>query len=320
MTTEPSIPLGARVVMRYQLPAGSTPPLTDVIGELVSLAPPTVRVGGEQLVSVEADQVVALKALGPRPIRTRDIRALETAAADGWPGVEQAWLDGWLLRAGHGYTNRANSAVPLGRSGEPAVLAAEPLQRIAAWYAERGLPFQLLLPDRLAPVPQGWRTWNETVVLGLDIDNFVLPQGPPMVRTAAEPDAAWLQLHRYRGENPALLAVPQPPVPGVLTAVRDGKVGFASLGVPEPIAIGRAALTTAPDLRRWVGLSCIAVQAAHRRHGLGALVCAELIRWGHARGATHAYVQVEAANAAALELYRDLGFLDHHSYRYAAPS
>ncbi|GAB2647322.1 N-acetylglutamate synthase, CG3035 family [Nocardia goodfellowii] len=319
MTTEPSIPLGARVVMRYQLPPGSTPPLTDVIGELVSLEPPTVKVGAEQLVTVPPDQVVALKALGPRPIRTSEIRALETAAADGWPGVQQEWIDGWLLRAGHGYTNRANSAAPLGRSGAPAVLAAETLQRIAAWYAERGLPFQLLLPDRLAPVPQGWRTWSETVVLGIDIENFVLPQGPPMVRTATEPDAAWLRLHRYRGENPALTAVPQQPVPEVLTAVHDGKLGFAALGVPEPIAIGRAAVTTAPDLRRWVGLSCIAVQAAHRRHGLGALVCAELIRWGHARGATHAYVQVEADNAAALALYRDLGFLEHHNYRYAAP-
>ncbi|MEV6277417.1 GNAT family N-acetyltransferase [Nocardia sp. NPDC051832] len=319
MTTEPSIPLGARVVMRYRLPAGSTPPLTDVIGELVSLEPPTVKVGADQLVTVRADQVVALKALGPRPIRTSEIRALETAAADGWPGAEQEWIDGWLLRAGHGYTNRANSAAPLGRSGAPAVLAAATLERIAAWYAERGLPFQLLLPDRLAPVPQGWRTWNETVVLGIDIDNFVLPQGPPMVRTAPEPDAAWLQLHRYRGENPVLMAVPEQPASDVLTAVRDGKLGFAALGVPDPIAIGRAALTTAPDLRRWVGLSCIAVAAAHRRHGLGALVCAELIRWGSARGATHAYVQVEADNAAALALYRDLGFLEHHGYRYAAP-
>ncbi|MFC9896871.1 GNAT family N-acetyltransferase [Nocardia sp. NPDC127579] len=319
MTTEPAIPLGARVVLRYRLPDGATPPLTDVIGTLVALEPPTVESGDGQLVSVEADRVVALKALGPRPIRTAEIRSLETAAADAWPGVEQDWIDGWLLRAGHGYTTRANSAVPLGRSGEPAQLSVEPLRRIAEWYAERGLPFQLLLPDRLAPVPRGWRTWNETLVLGIDIENFVLPQGPPMVRTAPEPDQAWLQLHRYQGENPALVALPRRPVTEVVTAVHDGTVGFAALGVPEPIAIGRAAVTTAPDLRRWVGLSCIAVQAAHRRHGLGALVCAELIRWGHARGATHAYVQVQADNAAALALYRELGFLDHHAYRYAAP-
>ena len=45
MTTDglPEIALGRRVVLRYQLPPGSPQPLTDVIGELVSLDPPTIR-------------------------------------------------------------------------------------------------------------------------------------------------------------------------------------------------------------------------------------------------------------------------------------
>ncbi|MEV6389940.1 N-acetylglutamate synthase, CG3035 family [Nocardia xishanensis] len=321
MTTEPApgqIPLGRRVVMRYQLPAGYPQPLTDVIGELVSLDPPTVRGADGQVVSVTPDRVIALKAIGPRPIRTREIRALEAAAADAWPGVETAWLDGWLLRAGHGYTNRANAAVPLGDPGRPAELSTDTLHRIGEWYTAHGLPLQLLLPDRLAPVPPGWRTWNETLVLGIDITNFVLPQGPPMVRIAQRPDEAWLRLHRYRGEDPAAQHVPEP-VTEVLTAVHEGELGFASLGLPSPIAIGRGACTTAPDGRRWIGLTCVAVAAEHRRHGLATLVCAELIRWGNERGATHAYVQVSADNASALELYRGLGFLDHHGYRYAAP-
>ncbi|MEV0295657.1 GNAT family N-acetyltransferase [Nocardia sp. NPDC050710] len=326
MTTEsaaqpPEIPLGRRVVLRYRLPAGYPQPLTDVIGELVSMDPLTVRAADGQLISISPDRVVALKALGPRPIRTSEIRALETAAAHAWPGLEQAWIDGWLLRAGNGYTGRANSAVPLGYSGAPALLTAETVHRIGEWFTGHGLPLQLLLPDRLAPVPHGWRTWNETAVLGIDIENFVLPQGPPMVRIASAPDAAWLDMHRYRGENPAAQAVSAPvPVPEVLTAVHEGEVGFASLGVPQPIAIGRGAITDAPDGRRWIGLTCVAVGAEHRRHGLGSLVCAELIRWGHDRGATHAYVQVEVENTGALALYRDLGFLDHHGYRYAAPA
>ena len=37
MTTEPEI--GSRVVMRYKLPPGYAHPMTDVIGELVSLDP-----------------------------------------------------------------------------------------------------------------------------------------------------------------------------------------------------------------------------------------------------------------------------------------
>ncbi|MDO3648886.1 N-acetylglutamate synthase, CG3035 family [Nocardia mangyaensis] len=312
------IPLGRRVVMRYQLPEGYPQPLTDVIGELVSLSPPSVRTAEGELVEVAADRVVALKALGPRPIRTKEIRSLETAAAAAWPGSAHLWIDGWLVRAGNGYTGRANSAVPLGESGVPAVLSIETMRRIADWYTERGLPLLLQLPDRLAPVPPGWNTWSETVVLGLDIANFVLPQGPSMVRVAPEPDDGWLTAHRYRGEIPVDPGI-RVPDRAVLTSVLDGALGFASLGLPEPLAIGRGAVTTAPDGRRWVGLTCVAVAAAHRRNGLASLVCAELIRWGAEHGATHAYVQVEVGNAAALALYRDLGFLEHHSYRYAAP-
>ncbi|MFR9750655.1 N-acetyltransferase family protein [Nocardia sp. 004] len=317
----PDIPLGRRVVLRYRLPAGYPQPLTDVIGELVCLDPPTVRGTGGRVVSVTSDRVVALKAIGPRPIRTAEIRALEAAAASAWPGTTHTWIDGWLARAGHGYTRRANSAVPLGSSAQPAVLSTQTLHRIGAWYTAQGLPMRFALPDRLVTVPHGWRSEGETLVLAMDIDNFVLPQGPSMVRIATEPDDSWLDTHRYTGEDPTGQAISAPvPDPDVLTAIHDGELGFASLGLPRSLAIGRGALTTAPDGRRWIGLSCVAVAAAHRGHGLGALICAELVRWGSNRGATHAYLQVAATNTAALAMYRGLGFLEHHTYRYAAPA
>lgn len=328
MTTEPPEPeqhpavaeirVGERVVVRYRLPDGSEPPLTDVIGEVISTDPLTVMGADGHPVLIPLGRVVALKTVGPRPVRTSEIRALESAAAHGWPGTEYAWMDGWLLRAGHSYTRRANSAVPLGDSRGPARVDPDTLRRLSAWYAAKGLPLQLVLPDRLATVPPGWNSWGETRVLGIDLDNFVLPQGPSMVRIAPEPDIAWLEIHRYRGDEPSGHTATVP-LPEVLCAVHEGQLAFASLGLPEPIAIARGALTTASDGRRWVGLTCVAVVAAHRRHGLAALVCGELLRWGRDRGATHAYVQVEAGNVEALELFGELGFLDHHSYRYAVP-
>lgn len=319
MTTDrPDIPLGRRVVVRYRLPEGYPQQFTDVIGELVAPDPVQVRTADGTTVTIAPDRVVAMKALGPRPIRIGEIRALEAAAIDGWPGLERAWFDGWLCSAGNGYSHRANSAVPLGESGRNAALDMRTLQRIGEWYTEHGLPLQLRLPDRLAPVPPGWRTWGETRVLGIDIATFVLPQGPSMVRIDERPHPAWLELHRDRGEDTVDVAAPLPDT-DVLTAVCDGELGFAALGLPTPLAIGRGALTTAPDGRHWIGLSCLAVAAPHRRHGLGTLVCAELINWGYKRGATHAYVQVEVNNDAALAMYREMGFVDHHTYRYAAP-
>ncbi|WP_028479410.1 GNAT family N-acetyltransferase [Nocardia sp. CNY236] len=326
MTTEPGarqpdIPIGRRVVLRYRLPPGQPYSSTDVIGELVSVDPPTVRSADGELVSVTPDRVVAIKALGPRPIRTSEIRALESAATDAWPGLEYARIDGWLLRAGDGYTRRANSAVPLGSSDRPALASAQTVHRIGEWYTAHGLPLQLAVPDRLAPTPDGWHSFGQTDVLAMDIENFVLPQGPSMVRIMPAPDLDWLDLHRYRGADPTTHTASTPkPVPDVLTAVHDGELGFAALGVPRPLAIGRGAVTTAPDGRRWVGITCLAVTAAHRRHGLGSLVCAELIRWGADRGATHAYLQVETGNTAARAMSQQLGFLEHHSYRYVTPA
>ncbi len=315
----PAIPLGHRVVVRYRLPENDAQQYTDVIGELLAHDPVQVRAADGTTVTVTADRVVAAKPLGPRPIRIGEIRALESAAIDGWPGLERAWFDGWLCSAGNGYTLRANTAVPLGDSGRGAALDMRTLQTIGQWYAGQGLPLRLRLPDRLAPVPPGWLVWGETLVLAIDITNFVLPQGPSMVRIDERPHPAWLELHRQRGEDTVDESEPPPDV-AVLTAAHEGSVGFAGLGLPQPLAIGRAALTTATDGRRWVGLGCIAVAAPHRRHGLGTLVCAELIRWGHKRGATHAYVQVEAGNNGALAMYREMGFVDHHHYRYAAPN
>ncbi len=45
----------------------------------------------------------------------------------------------------------------------------------------------------------------------------------------------------------------------------------------------------------------------------------ELLGWAAERGATTAYLQAEGANEAALALYRRLGFVTHHTYRYLTP-
>jgi N-acetylglutamate synthase len=111
---------GTRVTVRYRRPAGSVPPLTDAVGHLLGIEP-LVRVQTKTgaVVQFAPADVVAVRALSDAPVRTSQIRALEHAAAFAWPGVEQQWLDGWLLRAGRGVTYQANSAVPLQVSASP---------------------------------------------------------------------------------------------------------------------------------------------------------------------------------------------------------
>ena len=91
---------GTRVTVRFRRPAGSVPPLTDAVGHLLAVDP-LVRIETKTGAVVEfapAD-AVALRELTDAPVRTSDIRAFERAAAAAWPGVEQQWRDGWLLRA-----------------------------------------------------------------------------------------------------------------------------------------------------------------------------------------------------------------------------
>jgi ribosomal protein S18 acetylase RimI-like enzyme len=312
--------------MRYRLPEGYPRSMTDVIGELITLDPPTVRSADGEIVSVSPARVVAMKALGPRPIRATDIRALEAAGANGWPGVEYQPLDGWLLRAGHGYTRRANSAVPLDKS---ATTGAATLAQIQYWYRQRGLAPMLVLIDRVVPVPPGWSTFNEVLVMAADLDTLVLPEGPSIVAVDPAPSRGWSAMYVRHDARAASF---RDAVHPVLTAVREGVVGFAALGAAGahsnpnadgadvhalPLAIARAAITDAPDGRRWVGLSSVHVAAEHRRHGLGTLICAESLRWGLAHRATHAYLQVMPDNTSAIGMYRAMGFVDHHYYRYA---
>ena len=69
---------------------------------------------------------------------------------------------------------------------------------------------------------------------------------------------------------------------------------------------------------QWVGLYDIFTAPAARNRGLAGALCAELLRCTAAEGARTAYLQVDAANAPALAVYRRLGFGPGYGYHYRA--
>jgi N-acetylglutamate synthase len=286
--------VGTRISLRYRLPAGSVPPLTDVVGHLLQTEPHIlVQTKTGAVHEIAPDDVVAVKALTHAPVRTSRIRATEHAAALAWPGTEQEWVDGWLLRAAHGHTNRANSAVPLGVDADATALPA-----IIEWYERRDQKPWLAVADRLLRAPAGAPAHLETVVMVRD-----LPGGGPdaNVVIAPAPDAGWLRIYQRR--------VPV----DVLTAVVDGIVTFAALG---DAAVGRAAVTAAPDGTLWAGISAVRVDEGQRRMGHARLLCSALLDWATGQGARHCYVQVLADNPGAIALYEQLGFTTQHRARY----
>ena len=292
MTDLPEV--GTRVSLRYRLPAGATPPHSDVVGHLLDTGKMVrVRTRRGEIVEVAPADVLAVRVVPEMPVRTGDIRNLEHAAALAWPGTEHAWLGGWLARFGRGSTRRANSAVPL-RFTSYAEIAS-----VADWYTSRGVPALISAPDRLLRIPEGVPTDAENLVMTTDLDVAAPP--PPDLVMSSRPDDRWLQI--YEREVPA----------DVLTAVVDGELCFAALG---DAAVGRGAVTEAPDGTRWAGISAVHVAEHARRRGLARALCSGLLAWAREQGATRGYVQVVTDNTGARALYESMGFREHHRSRY----
>jgi hypothetical protein len=287
--------LGTRVTVRYRRPAGSVPPLTDAVGHLLAVDPVVrVRTKTGAVVEFAPADVVALRVLTDAPVRASAIRALEQAAAAAWPGVEQTWLDGWLLRAGHGATFSANSAAPLDISAHTGTIPA-----IIAWYEERNLTPWLAIPDRLLRLPPDLAGEHTEHILVRDVSDFSTREPDASITFSARPDDAWLRIHQ--GEIPV----------DVLTAVVDGELTF---GAHPGGAVARAAVTVAPDGTRWLGLSDVRAADDQSAAVPVARLCEAVLIWGARRGATRGYMRVHDADATALA--ESLSFRPHHRTRY----
>ena len=287
-------PEGARVSLRYRLPEPAERPYTDVVGHVERTGPVIeIRTRRGELVTIDARDVRAVRVIPEMPVRTSQIRNLEHAAARGWPGTEQQWIDGWLLRCGGGHTRRANSAIPLEAWASAATVPA-----IVDWYAARDVAPLIAAPDRLFRLPPGVATDGENLVM---VGGVGPPPPNPFVTVAPRPDEIWR-------------AVDERGVPDdILTSTIDGEVAFATY---PGVAVARGAVTAAPDGTRWVGLSAVHVNPDSRRRGHGRGVCSALLQWGHEQGATRAYLQVLADNGPAIDLFEAMGFTTQHRVRY----
>jgi GNAT superfamily N-acetyltransferase len=279
---------------------------SDVVGDLIGLDAQTAVVETRTTLVEVPVALVAIARLVPPS--TADELALEAIAASGLRPAETEELDGWRLRADHGFTRRSNSVLPLRQLRIP---VDEALERAHDWYAARGLPLVLQLPvegRRLLDNDLGTRGFepvDETNLLTGRLDHLSTlgaAGGPPVV-LLDQPDDEWLSV--YRGG--AGLA----PTGRALLARHD-VVTFAALRLDgRTVAVGRGAVDDG-----WLGIMAVEVEPDHRRQGLAVAVMAALREWGASRGANRSYLQVGADNTAALALYERLGYRYHHGYRY----
>jgi GNAT superfamily N-acetyltransferase len=231
---------------------------------------------------------------------------LERLAARSWRGLEEEPYGDWLLRAGGGFTGRANSVLVLGEHGTGLDAAVAAVTR---WYVERGLR-----PRAQVPTPQpadeafaaaGWTRDEGVLVLTAPLAGWAPPRVP--VALAPEPDDAWLSGYRYRG-------TPLPPVARAVLTNAENPV-FAAVRIdPEPAPL--AAVARGVVVEGWLCVTAVTVDERYRRQGLATAVMAGLGGWARTAGGHSCLLQVAASNDPALALYERLGFTEHHRYHY----
>jgi GNAT superfamily N-acetyltransferase len=231
-----------------------------------------------------------------------------------------------LLRAGHGFTGRANSALPVGDPGSPLPAAVSSVEQ---WYRARGLPARFQVPlvgsppldDLLSGL--GYEPVDEASVLVADL--LPLLGGPPgersepggtvpehlELRLDEAPDDGWLAQYHYRGGGlpTGARAVIEAGGPLAFASVRSRPTRDAEPG--EVLAIARGAVHG-----RWLGVTAVEVVTGARRQGLPTAMLLALAIWAEGLGALAAYLQVAVENEAAYRLYARAGFVEHHRYHY----
>jgi GNAT superfamily N-acetyltransferase len=307
--------VGGRVSVRRRLEGG----LTDVVGHLLDVTDTSLTVlrpSGE-VVDLDPSTVTAARSVPAAPVRRGwevppvSPDEMQRICWAGWPARDVEMLGDWALRAHDGITGRANSAMAVGDAGRPLAVA---LDAVREWYVGKGLPPLLQLP--LAdPVNRemaalGWHRLHVTIVQVAPVAPLLasLPARADLRSVVAPtPSADWRSLmHDLDEDDPEshVEILTAPPVVGFATLFRGD----------EPVGIGRVSVEG-----QWAGVTSVDVVPSARRQGIGSAVMRALLGWAQGNGAVASYLQVRAANPAALRLYAALGYVTHHPYNYRAP-
>jgi ribosomal protein S18 acetylase RimI-like enzyme len=241
---------------------------------------------------------------------------IEGAAMRAWPAEEVEEVEGWILRrtAGVG-RRRSNSMLPPQRAGE----AVRSMEMAFATAEELDFPLvvqvspaevQLALDEALED--RGLAIGGRTLVLagaalrrgrvttaGATAATVDLELGP-LTREWVE---AWARISGDVDgkERTAEAVLAQLPLARYARVVAGGRPVAVAIGVLDG---------------RWLGVFSLAVVPAARRRGVASAVMDALEGWGSEQGATGVYLQVEADNQPALELYARRGLAIAHSYHY----
>ncbi|WP_333832134.1 GNAT family N-acetyltransferase [Rubrimonas sp.] len=224
-----------------------------------------------------------------------------------WPGAEAVRLGGWTLRRGLDGGRRASSVWPASPPDRDLAEAIAEVERVTAEWGQPAL-FQLGPPD-----------------MGLDAtlaERGYAKATPCLLMTA---DAASVAANGTGGRMVIRVRAPLALLDAFWSA---GGIVPARRAVMARVACARETLILRSDDDRVAAacfvaapgavavMSALLVAPSHRRNRLGAHAVAAAAEWAAEAGAQTLALSVEAENAAAVALYRRLGFVEASRYWY----
>jgi N-acetylglutamate synthase len=236
------------------------------------------------------------------------IAILERAGLNALPALRTVFDGGWVVRVSHGGSmRRSNSVTCLDRTDAEDLPTRIP--RIEAVYRRFNLPTVFRATPLMHPAldqaltERGYRTQDEILLMTAELTAPLRPTRGTF--PATQPEGWWDVLRS--GTTPARL--------------EEIRECLSLLALPSYYLLLRHEGVPACCLRvtfggALAGFFDVATIPAARREGLARQAMFEGMSAAASRGASTAWLQVPAANQAAVGLYRSMGFTEAYRYRY----
>ncbi len=248
----------------------------------------------------------------PEAVSLPAVRRFEAVGFRAWPATSVVYDGSWQVRLTGGHpSRRLNSIVPLdpGDISDIEIRLEKARKRFEAYGRPLTVRETPLAPPQLIAAlrEKGWSRIEETLVLSADLTAMVLPAGMDYLPTH---DAGRFVDAYITAEGAPASLKP------ALAEILDGIKPATGLFVLEDPVKGPLATVLCVQDNDLAGILLLSVSGEERRRGLGTEILSAALRWARMRGAKTAWLQVGAGNAAALALYRKLGFEEAYRYCY----
>lgn len=233
-----------------------------------------------------------------------------------WPCRQHLLLNGWILRISEGYTQRANSVLPLHYHGTDPVADIHIAEVVYQKTQLSKIIFQI--PDCVAPpsldevlATIGYEKKSKTIVMTKTLDNQVVTKTirDDLRYECDQNHVRWLNFKKMcsmdmNTYNPLLEKIIERivnPAPRFFYTIANKEIIGGLLGVVE---------------RGYFGLFGLEVSPHHRRKHVALSLMQYIIEWCKTNQVHTIYLQVEEVNNPALVLYQKLGFIPAYFYHY----